>query len=81
MHFVVFRRMRGGRRLWESKDDRKWGHDKFEEIASQEKHYKEVIICYKYFLYLKKEKSKLSNWSLKLRASIKIVLAFKKLLF
>ncbi|KAG4945025.1 hypothetical protein JHK87_041032 [Glycine soja] len=35
------RRMRGGRRLWESKDDRKWGHDKFEEITLQERHYKE----------------------------------------
>ncbi|XP_020964095.1 protein CASC3 [Arachis ipaensis] len=35
------RRMRGGRRLWESKDDRKWGHDKYEEITSQERHYKE----------------------------------------
>ncbi|KAJ1404088.1 Btz domain [Sesbania bispinosa] len=34
-------RMRGGRRLWESKDDRKWGHDKFEEITLQERHYKE----------------------------------------
>ncbi|XP_061338529.1 protein MLN51 homolog [Gastrolobium bilobum] len=35
------RRMRGGRRLWESKDDRKWGHDKFEEITLQDRHYKE----------------------------------------
>ncbi|MCL7026286.1 hypothetical protein MKW94_026618, partial [Papaver nudicaule] len=26
----------GGRKLWESKDDRKWGHDKFEELNSQE---------------------------------------------
>jgi len=41
--FVIFRRMRGGRRLWESKDDRKWGHDKFEEITLQERHYKEVM--------------------------------------
>jgi len=36
--------MRGGRRLWESKDDRKWGHDKFEEISLQDRHYKEVMI-------------------------------------
>jgi len=36
--------MRGGRRLWESKDDRKWGHDKFEEITLQERQYKEVMI-------------------------------------
>ncbi|MBA0695744.1 hypothetical protein Goari_002347, partial [Gossypium aridum] len=33
--------MRGGRKLWESKDDRKWGHDKFEEMTLQGKHYKE----------------------------------------
>ncbi|KAI3992424.1 hypothetical protein MKX01_022515, partial [Papaver californicum] len=26
----------GGRKLWESKDDRKWGHDKFEELSLQE---------------------------------------------
>ncbi|KAE9588042.1 putative Btz domain-containing protein [Lupinus albus] len=32
------RRMNGGRRLWESKDERKWGHDKFEEITLQERH-------------------------------------------
>ncbi|XP_047152405.1 protein MLN51 homolog [Vigna umbellata] len=30
----------GGRRLWESKDDKKWGHDKFEQIL-HEKHYEE----------------------------------------
>ncbi|KAF1859359.1 hypothetical protein Lal_00009943 [Lupinus albus] len=35
------RRMNGGRRLWESKDERKWGHDKFDEMTSQERHYKE----------------------------------------
>ncbi|MBA0870768.1 hypothetical protein Goshw_016876 [Gossypium schwendimanii] len=35
------RQMRGGRKLWESKDDRKWGHDKFEEMTLQGKHYKE----------------------------------------
>ncbi|KAB2065421.1 hypothetical protein ES319_A09G088000v1 [Gossypium barbadense] len=35
------RRTRGGRKLWESKDDRKWGHDKFEEMTLQEKHYQE----------------------------------------
>ncbi|GER40135.1 CASC3/Barentsz eIF4AIII binding [Striga asiatica] len=27
------RQMLGGRTLWESKDDRKWGHDKFEELT------------------------------------------------
>ncbi|XP_010538010.1 PREDICTED: protein CASC3-like [Tarenaya hassleriana] len=31
------RRMRGGRRLWESKDDKRWGHDKFVEMNTQEK--------------------------------------------
>ncbi|PPD74612.1 hypothetical protein GOBAR_DD28457 [Gossypium barbadense] len=41
IRFVCFRQMRGGRKLWESKDDRKWGHDKFEEMTLQGKHYKE----------------------------------------
>ncbi|KAI4355674.1 hypothetical protein L6164_004422 [Bauhinia variegata] len=36
------RRTHGGRRLWESKDDRKWGHDKFEEMTLQERHHGEV---------------------------------------
>ncbi|KAL0425063.1 UNVERIFIED_CONTAM: protein MLN51 [Sesamum radiatum] len=35
------RRTFGGRKLWESKDDRKWGHDKFEELAMQERSYEE----------------------------------------
>ncbi|OMO54159.1 hypothetical protein CCACVL1_28006 [Corchorus capsularis] len=35
------RRTHGGRKLWESKDDRKWGHDKFEEMTMQDKHYEE----------------------------------------
>ncbi|KAK1358275.1 Btz domain-containing protein [Heracleum sosnowskyi] len=35
------RRNLGGRNLWESKDDRKWGHDKFEEMSTQERHYGE----------------------------------------
>lgn len=35
------RRTLGGRKLWESKDDRKWGHDKFEEMTMQERHYEE----------------------------------------
>ncbi|KAL5822939.1 hypothetical protein ACOSQ4_020839 [Xanthoceras sorbifolium] len=35
------RRTHGLRKLWESKDDRKWGHDKFEEMTSQERHYDE----------------------------------------
>jgi len=30
-----------GKRLWESKDERKWGHDKFEEITVQDRHYEE----------------------------------------
>ncbi|KAL7191349.1 hypothetical protein ACSBR2_023430 [Camellia fascicularis] len=33
------RRTLGGRKLWESKDDRKWGHDKFEEMTLQERRY------------------------------------------
>lgn len=33
------RRTPGGRKLWESKDDRKWGHDKFEEMNLQGKSY------------------------------------------
>ncbi|KAJ8755767.1 hypothetical protein K2173_024311 [Erythroxylum novogranatense] len=35
------RRTYGGRRLWESKDDKKWGHDKFEEMTLQERHYEQ----------------------------------------
>ncbi|KAL2534138.1 CASC3/Barentsz eIF4AIII binding [Abeliophyllum distichum] len=35
------RRTLGGRKLWESKDERKWGHDKFEELTTQEWHYEE----------------------------------------
>ncbi|GER27440.1 CASC3/Barentsz eIF4AIII binding [Striga asiatica] len=35
------RRMLGGRKLWESKDDMKWGHDKFEELTSQERTHQE----------------------------------------
>ncbi|CAL5373631.1 unnamed protein product [Camellia sinensis] len=33
------RRTLGERKLWESKDDRKWGHDKFEEMTLQERRY------------------------------------------
>lgn len=40
----LFRRMFVGKKLWESKDERKWGHDKFEEITVQERHYEEVKI-------------------------------------
>lgn len=36
------RRTFSGRRLWESKDDRKWGHDKFEELSVEERHHEEV---------------------------------------
>ncbi|CAO2815355.1 unnamed protein product [Amaranthus hypochondriacus] len=32
------RRTFGGRKLWESKDDRKWGHDKFEEMNTEDRH-------------------------------------------
>ncbi|XP_011080951.1 uncharacterized protein LOC105164085 [Sesamum indicum] len=35
------RRTFGRRKLWESKDDRKWGHDKFEELTMQERSYEE----------------------------------------
>ncbi|XP_010473002.1 PREDICTED: uncharacterized protein LOC104752533 isoform X2 [Camelina sativa] len=33
------RRMRGGRRLWQSRDESKWGHDKYEELNTQEKQF------------------------------------------
>ncbi|EOA34989.1 hypothetical protein CARUB_v10020081mg [Capsella rubella] len=33
------RRMRGGRRLWQSRDERKWGHDKYEQVNTHEKQY------------------------------------------
>ncbi|KAK9677145.1 hypothetical protein RND81_11G123600 [Saponaria officinalis] len=35
------RRTFGGRKLWESKDERKWGHDKFEELNLHDRHYEE----------------------------------------
>ncbi|XP_057514814.1 protein MLN51 homolog [Actinidia eriantha] len=35
------RRTLGGRKLWESKDNKKWGHDKFEEMTLQDRHYEE----------------------------------------
>ncbi|XP_042061983.1 protein MLN51 homolog [Salvia splendens] len=37
------RRTLGGRKLWESQsqDDRKWGHDKFEELTMQERHHEQ----------------------------------------
>lgn len=40
------RRIFGSRKLWESKDERKWGHDKFEEMSMQEKHYEVVCSFY-----------------------------------
>ncbi|CAI0422626.1 unnamed protein product [Linum tenue] len=33
------RRTYGGQKLWESKDDKRWGHDKFEEMSSLERHH------------------------------------------
>lgn len=44
LDFVVIRRTLGGRKLWESKDDRKWGHDKYEELTLQERHHEQVSI-------------------------------------
>ncbi|KAF2323313.1 hypothetical protein GH714_034566 [Hevea brasiliensis] len=35
------RRTYGGRKLWESKDDKKWGHDKFEEMNLPERRYEQ----------------------------------------
>ncbi|KAL8139427.1 hypothetical protein V2J09_005448 [Rumex salicifolius] len=35
------RRTFAGRKLWESKDDKKWGHDKFEEMNTRERPYDE----------------------------------------
>ncbi|PKA57193.1 hypothetical protein AXF42_Ash002497 [Apostasia shenzhenica] len=35
------RRMPGGRRLWESKDERAWVHDRFEEMNLQDSRYEE----------------------------------------
>lgn len=42
--FSLNRRTHGGRKLWESKDERKWGHDKFEEITLHERHNEEVMV-------------------------------------
>ncbi|KAG2324571.1 hypothetical protein Bca4012_039073 [Brassica carinata] len=36
MDAVSNRRMRGGRGLWPSRDERKWGHDKYDEMNTQE---------------------------------------------
>lgn len=36
------RRMLAGRNLWESKDNRKWGHDMFEELTTPERHHEEL---------------------------------------
>lgn len=52
--FQFGRRMRGGRRLWESKDDKKWGHDKFEEFSSQERHFDEVNDDLKCFMVVQR---------------------------
>ncbi|XP_076889451.1 protein MLN51 homolog [Bidens hawaiensis] len=35
------RRTFGGRKLWELRDERKWGHDKFEEVTTQDRRYHE----------------------------------------
>nr|GEU94364.1 hypothetical protein [Tanacetum cinerariifolium] len=35
------RRTLGGRKLWELRDEKKWGHDKFEELTTHERHYNE----------------------------------------
>ncbi|KAK1264533.1 hypothetical protein QJS04_geneDACA021320 [Acorus gramineus] len=35
------RRTPGGRRLWESKDNKAWVHDRFEEMSLQDAHYNE----------------------------------------
>ncbi|XP_068653476.1 protein MLN51 homolog isoform X2 [Aristolochia californica] len=35
------RRTPGGRKLWESKEDRAWVHDRFEELSLQDAHYDE----------------------------------------
>ncbi|CAA7403056.1 unnamed protein product [Spirodela intermedia] len=34
-------RMKGGRKLWESKDERQWVHDRFEEMSIQDSRHKE----------------------------------------
>lgn len=42
LYNCLLRRTFGGRKLWESRDERKWGHDKFEELTVEERHYDEV---------------------------------------
>ncbi|GJU97014.1 protein MLN51 [Tanacetum coccineum] len=39
--FVAVMRTLGGRKLWELRDEKKWGHDKFEELTTHERHYDE----------------------------------------
>ncbi|KAI4381938.1 hypothetical protein MLD38_007954 [Melastoma candidum] len=38
---AVLSRTFGAKKLWESKDDRKWGHDKYEEMTVQERRFDE----------------------------------------
>lgn len=64
--FVLFRRTRGGRKLWESRDDSKWGHDKFEEMTSQERHYD--VVNFSYMSYLHKCCNSFSFFSSVLRS-------------
>lgn len=44
------RRMFGGRKLWDPKDERAWVHDRFEEMNLQDAQYDEVC-CDRVFLW------------------------------
>lgn len=39
---IIVRRALGGKNLWESKDDKTWGHDKFFEEITTQRNYEEV---------------------------------------
>lgn len=44
--------MRGGRRSWGSGEEGKWGHDKYEEMNTQEKRYDVEILLSMVFKYI-----------------------------
>lgn len=48
--------MPGGRRLWESKDDQAWVHDRFEEMNLQDRRYEVIImiivLLFLFYLYI-----------------------------
>ena len=48
---VSFRRVVSGSKLWETKDEQKWGHDKFEEMMQQERQHQESNVFIEVLLH------------------------------